>query len=274
MDKLTLIIPLYKNPEYFDVCIKSAIENRIVPNTEIIAVVDGHYEEYKDIIENKGGDQISSIVFDENLGLPSALNYGVSQAIGDSIFIINEDNVLGRDWDKVIMDNCVDSDTVYTINQIEPKSGIYNFHVQNFGETYGEFNYQQFLDYEESIRENKIEGIGGEILPFVMSKKHYMTVGGWDVFYASPFVVDWDFFLKLELLGLNFVRSSHMHVYHFISKSTKNKDKADLVETMEFNNGETQAFKQFEYKWGFPAIRDPRTNSHMPKNKLIKGIKY
>jgi len=274
MDKITLIIPLYKNPEYFDICIKSAIENKVIPNTEIIAVVDGYYEEYKEIIETKCGDQISSIVLHENMGLPSALNYGVWAADGDTIVVINEDNVLPREWDKIIMDNCVLDNTVYTINQIEPSSGIYNFHEKDFGKTHDVFDYQGFLDYEESIRENKVEYIGGGILPFVMSKKHYLTVGGWDTFYDSPFVVDWDFFLKLEMLGLFTARMFQMHIYHFISKSTKKRDTKDLMEEHQFNTGEQQAFKQFEYKWGFNAFRDQRTNSHKPKNKLIRGIKY
>ena len=57
---ISLIIPTYKNPDYLDICLKSAIENQTNKN-EIIVAVDGFIEEsqhildkYKDNIEKIG----------------------------------------------------------------------------------------------------------------------------------------------------------------------------------------------------------------------------
>jgi glycosyltransferase involved in cell wall biosynthesis len=42
---LTLIIPTYRNPKYLDLCLKSAVENKVNSNTEILVIVDGFFEE-------------------------------------------------------------------------------------------------------------------------------------------------------------------------------------------------------------------------------------
>jgi hypothetical protein len=33
-----------------------------------------------------------------------------------------------------------------------------------------------------------------------MYKYDYLAVGGWDIMYPSPHVVDWDFFLNVNIL--------------------------------------------------------------------------
>ena len=65
-------------------------------------------------------------------------------------------------------------------------------------------NIRKFIDYEFQIRnKNKITPDGG-IFPFAMWKKDYMIVGGFDTLYQSPFICDWDFFLKLDLNKISF----------------------------------------------------------------------
>jgi GT2 family glycosyltransferase len=98
----------------------------------------------------------------------------------------------------------------------------------------------------------------GSTFPFAMRKKDFMKVGGFDVDYPSPFVVDWDFFLKCELADMELVRVSKFNFYHFVSKSTKNRN--GYIETpnerQKFFEGEKQAAEYFQYKWGFPPHRD------------------
>ena len=64
--------------------------------------------------------------------------------------------------------------------------------------------------------------VDGGIFPFAMYKKYYMAAGGFDTLYQSPFICDWDFFLKLDLMGLAFSRTHKAHLYHFGSTATKN----------------------------------------------------
>lgn len=261
---ISLIIPTYRNPECLDICLKSAIENQKNKN-QIIVAVDGFIEESQHIID-KYKDDIQLLDLGTNQGMQQALNVGVFNSDNERICIINDDNVLCKDWD-VIIENELKENEVITINQIEPYPGIFGNPTKDFGTSPQEFDYESFLEYEESIRQDNSTPDGG-VFPFAMWKKDYMIVGGFDTLYQSPFICDWDFFLKLELNNKVFRRLNTAHFYHFVSMATKKgKDKESM------SASESPAAKVFMYKWGMgPQLF--KNNSHSPKGKTIKGIKY
>ena len=262
---ISLIIPTYRNPEYLDICLKSAIENQVTKN-EIIVAVDGFIEESQHILDKYKND-IQVLDLGENQGMQTALNLAVYNATNEFLIIINDDNVLSKDWDKLILDKAQDG-FVYTINQIEPTGpGIFNFPVKDLGKHPRDFKYEEFLQYELTLRKDNLTLDGG-IFPFVISKKDYMVVGGFDTMYQSPFICDWDFFLKLDLNGIQFYRINNLHFYHFGSAATKNGREGD-----KFKQTEYHAAQMFMYKWGIsPQLFE--NNSHRPKNNTIKGINF
>ena len=83
-----------------------------------------------------------------------------------------------------------------------------------------------------------------------------MKVGGLSTEYQSPFITDWDFFLKAELCNMNLYRLHSLNFYHFVSKSTKNREVFTFDEKTSFFDGEQRAAEYFEYKWGFKPHRD------------------
>ena len=89
---ISLIIPTYRNPDYLDICLKSAIEQQDNEN-EILVAVDGFIEESHDIL-NKYGNKIKVLDLGENKGMQTALNLAVYNASNEKICIINDDNVL------------------------------------------------------------------------------------------------------------------------------------------------------------------------------------
>lgn len=262
---ISLIIPTYRNPEYLDICLKSAIENQINKN-EIIVAVDGFIEENQHVLD-KYKDYIQILDLGENQGMQTALNLAVMNATNEIICIINDDNVLSKEWD-VIIEKEYHPDFVLTINQVEPTGpGIFNFPVKDFGKNPNEFRYEDFIEYEYTIRK-ELSTLDGGIFPFVISKKNYMIVGGFDNIYQSPFICDWDFFLKLDLNKINFTRTHKLHFYHFGSAATKNGKEGD-----KFKATEHPAAQMFVYKWGvFPQLFE--NNSHKPKGHTIKGINF
>lgn len=263
---ISLIIPTYRNPEYLDICLKSAIEQQRNKN-EILVVVDGYVNESQEILD-KYKDDIKVLPLEQNQGMQMALNLGVMNANGEKIFIVNDDNVFCKDWDVSIDEELTSERLVLTLNQIEPIGpGIFNFPVKDFGRKPSEFKYEEFVEYENSIKSGKLSPDGG-IFPFAMYKKFYMAVGGFDTLYQSPFICDWDFFLKLDLIGLEFVRTHRAHLYHFGSASTKNGKEGD-----KFKASEGPAAQTFIYKWGInPALYE--NNSHRPIGTFSKGIKF
>ena len=265
MNKLSLIIPTYRNPQYLDLCLKSAIENQAYKN-EIIVAVDGYFEESAEILK-KYAEDIVVLDLETNKGMQTALNIAVMNANCECVVIINDDNVLCRDWDTVIL-NQYQPGYVFTINQIEPTGpGIFNFPVKDLGRHPGEFKYDEFLEYELAIRNGNMTLDGG-IFPFVISKRDYMVVGGFDTIYQSPFICDWDFFLKLDLNNIQFYRINHIHFYHFGSAATKNGKESDMFKATEHPAAQT-----FYYKWGIaPQLFE--NNSHRPRGYFIKGIQF
>lgn len=263
---ISIIIPTYRNPKYLDICLQSAIEQADSVN-EIIVAVDGFLEESQEVLD-KYSNHINILNLGQNQGMQTALNLGVMNASNEIIFIVNDDNVFCKGFDTVIKDG-LGIKNVLTLNQIEPTGpGIFNFPVKDFGRTPEEFKYQEFIEFENSIKENKLT-IDGGIFPFAMQKKDYMIVGGFDTMYKSPFICDWDFFLKLDLNGIGFTRTHRAHLYHFGSTATKNGNEGD-----KFKATEGPAAQMFFYKWGIgPQLF--KNNSHNPKNnQVIKGIKF
>lgn len=255
---ISVIIPSYRNPKYLDLCLYSLLKGSI-NNNDIVVIIDGHLEESKNIINKyKNNEQINFIQFEDNKGMQMALNIGVYNAKSNKLLIINDDNVMPDQWDEILEDEYSD-ESVITINQIETKNNMFNFHVKSFGKNVENFDYEKFINYEKSIRKN-YKSKSARIFPFLINKKYYMIVNGFDTIYNSPFVCDWDFFLKLEMLDkLKFYRTYKLNIYHFGGKATKSGN-----EGKRFIKGEISASKTFKYKWGFYPQNDPITNSKLP----------
>lgn len=263
---ISVIIPTYRNPKCLDICLHSSLENQTNTN-EIIVVIDGYVEESTHIVEKYKG-RVKFLPLSENRGMQHALNIGVFNATNEWILVVNDDNVFPKDWDHILeQHNAIGDKFVHTPNQIERKPSIFNFVVANFGGP-DDFDFKSFTEKEPTFRNDSID-MSGEIFPFYMKKKYYMAVGGFDEWYPSPFVCDWDFFLKLELIGMKFFRSHELNFYHFGSMATKNGKDSNA-----FKESESVAWEMFTYKWGFQPTRDA-LNSHKPQHsKNVKGINY
>ena len=261
---ISVIIPSYRSPECLDICLQSALDNQ-QNNNEIICVIDGFIEESSHIIEKYGKDgRVGFLPSDTNQGMQHSLNVGVWNATNEHILIVNDDNVFPKDWDVILESE--DGKTIITPNQIERAPSIFNFETADFGGV-KDFDLNKFTASEPKYRKQELTD-DGEIFPFYMSKTDYMMVGGFDTVYGSPFICDWDFFLKLELAGKKFKRSRKLNFYHFGSVATKNGKEGE-----RFKASEQAAANIFKYKWGIDPIRHPN-NSHKPTMKKFKGISY
>lgn len=270
---ISAIIPSYRNPAYLDLCLRSATEGRKDSSTEIIVILDGFANESMPIVEKY--ENISVIPLQKNYGMQNAINLGVMNATNPFVFVVNDDNVFPSSWDTRIP---VDTYDVVTVNQVEAVPSIFNFVTYDLGRTAQSFRYNDWLKYELTIVDDMADHAtsDGRVFPFVISKRWFMTVGGFDTFYNSPFWCDVDFWLKLELTNqLKFSRWHGCHLYHFGSIATKNRGDA---EAEVFRRSEGDAAQQFIYKWGYlPDIVDAarhRNNSKLPLDKTIKGITF
>jgi glycosyltransferase involved in cell wall biosynthesis len=253
---ISVIIPTYKEPEVLDVCLNSAIKGQKL-NNQIIVVVDGFYDINKEILD-KYKDSIEILVLEENAGLCRATNLGVYNAKFDKILIVNDDNVFPEAWDQILLEQYIQG-SVLTPNQIEPIPSMFRqFHIKNLGRDPKTFSINDFWEYNVKIAEDRLEGTGST-LPIFMSKIDYLKVGGWDESYPGAWVVDWEFFLKCELLGMTMMRTYACNFYHFVSISTESTPEEKQNKLIK----EQACHEYFKYKWGQYAKHNPLNNSKL-----------
>jgi glycosyltransferase involved in cell wall biosynthesis len=256
---ISVIIPTYKEPEYLDLCLRSAFEGQANKN-EIIVVVDGFYELNKPVLDKY--PEVKILNLETNQGLSVATNWGVYNSTYDYVLIVNDDNVFPKDWD-LHLEPHLRKGRVISPNQIEPKPSMFRqFHIHDLGKNTEEFDLYKFWDYENSLSTLPLDNTGST-LPFAMYKYDYLAVGGWDIMYPSPHVVDWDFFLKCEYFGMEMIRL-YKHFYHFASVSTRKTPEQSAESTRK----EMLAHDFFSLKWDTRAEHNPLDNS-----KLIRKFK-
>lgn len=253
--KISVIIPTYKEPDVLDVCLESCIRGQQNKN-EIIVVVDGFYEINKDVLE-KWKDDILILNLENNVGLCKGTNLGVYNATNELILVVNDDNVFPMYWDSRLLSEWEDG-CVLTPNQIEPTDSIFRqFHIHDMGRNPSQFNLENFWKYEESLSILPSDDTGST-LPFMIKKMDYLKVGGWDESYPGPWVVDWEFFMKLSMVGLRMKRTYDGHFYHFVSVS----DATDMSKNKKIKL-ENACFEYFRYKWG-----------NYPRHNQVNNVKY
>ena len=119
--KISVIIPTYKEPEYLDLCLKSAFEGQ-VNNNEIIVVVDGFLELNQPILDKY--PDVVVLDLGSNQGLSIATNWGVYNATHDYVLVVNDDNVFPRNWDTKLTP-FQHPGVVVSPNQIEPSPSMF-----------------------------------------------------------------------------------------------------------------------------------------------------
>jgi O-antigen biosynthesis protein len=247
---ISIIIPTYKEPEYLDLCLKSAFEGQ-VNNNEIIVVVDGFLKLNQPILDKYPDVKILDL--GSNQGLSVATNWGVYNATHDYILVVNDDNVFPRNWDEKLTP-FKQQGVVVSANQIEPNPSMFpQFIIKDLGKSPEGFDLEKYWEFEDT--QYKQAEMNGSTLPFMMNKYDYLAVGGWDIMYPSPHVVDWDFFLKCESVGY-LMKRAYVNFYHFAGAATRKTPEQD----MESTNKERSAHEFAKLKWGSYIKHNPENN--------------
>ena len=250
---ISVIIPTYKEPEYLDLCLKSAFEGQ-VNNNEIIVVVDGFYELNKPVLDKY--PRVNVLDLGSNQGLSVATNWGVYNATHDYILVVNDDNVFPRNWDEKLTP-FKQQGVVVSANQIEPSPSMFpQFIIKDLGKSPEGFDLEQYWEFEDT--QYKQAEMNGSTLPFMMNKYDYLAVGGWDVMYPSPHVVDWDFFLKCEYVGY-LMKRAYVNFYHFAGAATRKNPEQSAESTRK----EQLAHDFLATKWDGRAEHNPINNSKL-----------
>jgi glycosyltransferase involved in cell wall biosynthesis len=242
MNNFSIVIPTYKSYKYLNLCLESILYSATFTdvNFQVIVACDGTYEEFvkPNIPSSIRTDKRFMFLDLPKYGMAKCINYGVYMSTYDNILILNDDNVCHKEMFtklKFVTENQYFGVNLVSFPQIEPRDSIFNhFMIKNLGEDDKSFQMSEFLSMSFSSNE-VIDYLG--TFPFMIKRSEFMRVNGFDIDYPSPFVVDWDFFVKVNSIKLY----KGLYFYHFSSKSSASPE---VKETEKYGH------EYFKFKWG------------------------
>jgi GT2 family glycosyltransferase len=178
------------------------------------------------------------IIIEENDNITLGINYNntVSKANGEKIILLHNDMIIKHGFIET-MDKHIVKNRVTSYTRIEPPVFPDEYPgkiILDCGDNLLNFNKDKFTRF--NIEENLIDG--GSQLFFGCMKEDYIGIDGYTF---KMFCEDDDLHLRYKLAGFEHKVSS-AHVYHFVSKTSRNGDYQQIEQQSNIN---------FIKKWGF-----------------------
>jgi len=262
MNNITFCIASAKNEkEYTKLLIKSLTDNTEINNHEILIFIDSDNQNtYEDLLEiKKDLPQLKIYRNTEPQPIGSQRNVSLlfNAAANDIVCYLQSDMVVGKDFDKHILKNMSDNNTVLTCSRIEPPlhpPSPEKIH-QNFGVTPEEFKYDDYNKFVEKLQNEHRPNMEGHFAPFAVYKSVWFDkLGGFDTQFRCS-REDSDMIIRMRLAGLNMVQTWDACVYHFTCVSSRGKDWYKQDKVVQQKNilqqlADNEELKRFIRKWG------------------------
>lgn len=229
---VSIVVLNWNGENYIKECVDSLLAQRY-ENKEIIVVDNRSDDNSVDFLKNLYCDQIKIIENKENLGFPAGNNIGVKNALGEFVFLVNNDTVTAPDCIEKMIDTANSSENIgcvackimfYSDRKRLDNVGLWLYR-DGLNRVIGrnEIDKGQYDDLNEVVGPSGCAGL--------WRKDVYELVGGMDERYKF-YGEDVELGLKYRLLGYKCVFCKNAVVYHMGSKSigSYSKEKAFLVE--------------------------------------------
>ena len=123
MEKVSIIIPVYKVEPYIERCLLSAL-GQSYPNIEVILIDDCSPDRSMAIAANCIGshprkDAVKIISHNHNMGLSCARNTGINAATGDYVYFLDSDDFLPVDAINLLASPAIKNDADFSIGNYQ-----------------------------------------------------------------------------------------------------------------------------------------------------------
>lgn len=204
---------------------KSLKDNLKSDKHEIIVFIDSDNEgTFEWLLEQKS--QFKDLKILKNTlpvcyGYARNINEMFKFASYDIVSYLQSDMIISKNYDEYIL-KYVKPNTVLSSTRIEPPlhGPGPEKHTVNFGLTPSEFKYEEFLEYCENNRQEKLTEYF--FAPFTMHKDVWNSIGGHDTLFRRS-REDSDVLNRLILSGAEIVQTWEALVYHFTCTSSRGK---------------------------------------------------
>ena len=220
--KVVVVCLIYKSINYLEFVLNSF--NRHTTNAELLFVANDATDKVKEYLDK---NKINHLIFenkdkDEHYirRVYRAWNFGGNHADGDVIVFVNSDMAFSENWLENLLKN-VNEERIVTSRLVESgklesgKTAI----SKNFGKSYKEFDRQQFENFANENKEDKILK-GGLFMPCAIYKDIFVKSGGYPIgntVKRSGKVIsgDWIYFYKtLGAMNIKHYTVADSIVYH------------------------------------------------------------
>ncbi len=241
--KVSIITLSYNKKHFTEDFLASYFDRSFYPNTDLIIIDNASDAETVDFLKNVQEKNFANvdIVFNEkNLGFSGGNNLGMKKAIGEYVILINNDTKVTPGWISRL---------VFHVNQ--QNTGLVGPVTNNIGnESKISISYNQksqseieekALIYTSTHWGHKLELDRIAAFCWILSKKTYEKIGGFDERFFPAYYEDDDYCMRIKNAGYKIYCADDVFIHHFENGSVgKNENKKLLIASK----------KKFDEKWG------------------------
>ncbi len=249
---VSILIPFKDRPELLVTCVESIIAKSTYRNFEIIGI-DNKSEEQKtaDSLNRLRtlDKRISFVQYNEPFNFAAICNYGVTQAHGEYILLLNNDmEVISPDWIESLLEHAQQPEVgavggkLYYSDDTIQHAGVVIGMTGVAGHPHRLFHRDDVGYYARAHIIQNVSAVTGACL--MIKKALYEEVGGLDSEKFAIAYNDIDLCMSLLKHGYRNVFTPYCELYHYESQSRGYEDTAEKLERLQ---KETDAFNA---KWG------------------------
>ena len=250
MDKtVDIIIPVWNNLKYTEMCISSIRNNTDTPY-QLIIIDNGSTDGIAEYLEKlqKEMDNLKVITNKENLGWCQALNQGIEAGNSEYVLFLNNDTITTHDWLKKMLNKFSDN-----IAAVGPTSNAVS------GRQHIQHNKPGVITEPAKFLIGFCLLIKGEVLDILYKLDGYYI----DERFGIGGCEELDLAIRIQNAGYSMLIARDVYIHHFYSKTL-----GKITDNLQAFHAEK--YKVLEKKWGANIIKSCLDSS--PKIKILIGM--
>lgn len=266
---VSLLIPTRDRRHLVEVAVRSILEKSTYTHYEILILDNGSVEPdtlaFFDQIQ-KEDQRVRVLRYDHPFNYSAINNFGVHQAKGEIIGLINNDiEVISPEWLTEMVSHAVrpeigcvgaklyyDNDTIQHAGVVLGIGGV-------AGHSHKYFSRSKFGYFSRLILTQSLSAVTAACL--LVRKTVYEKVGGLDEEHLKVAFNDVDFCLKVRAAGYRNLWTPHAELYHYESISRGHEDTPEKQKRFQL---EVETMKK---RWGRSLEYDPYYSQNLTKNR-------
>jgi GT2 family glycosyltransferase len=264
---LSVILLCWNKANYTEKCLQSVIDRTYCKNYNII-VVDNYSTDrtrtYLNAMKNKYGDLIQLVYNDKNYGFAKGMNIGVKHSKSEYVILLNNDTVVGTNWDLGLIDTISKERDVFAVMPLTNKCN--NRARVDIQHSSPDDLITKFDNLDKSYLPESTESCSLILFCAIFRRQEYCDIGHLDEKYLNGWEDD-DMYERIAQQGKQVKISMRSIIYHFGS-ATIGKNSHSKVD----NPNKLYYQKKWNKQWHNPYEPNPMIITKNNKMQQYNGM--